>query len=129
MKSLAGLVLLAASGAAQACFLESAERLEIDNSTEMFLRFAAERPRVGAHFQLELLLCRAQQAFTPARLSVEATMPEHAHGMNYRPEILAREPGRFTVVGLLFHMPGLWRLRFDIEENGEQRRAELDYRL
>jgi hypothetical protein len=45
---------------------------------------------------------------------VDATMPAHRHGMNYRPRIEPLGPGRWRVEGLLWHMAGLWELQFDL---------------
>ena len=45
---------------------------------------------------------------------VDATMPAHGHGMNYRPNIVVLGDGRFRADGLLLHMPGQWQLTFDV---------------
>jgi len=45
---------------------------------------------------------------------VDATMPEHGHGMNYRPTVAAQGRGRFRADGLLLHMPGRWQLSFAV---------------
>ncbi len=67
---------------------------------------------VGHHFALSLQLCPAD-----ARLvRVDATMPEHRHGMNYRPSVHALGDGRWRAEGLMFHMPGRWELRFDVAQ-------------
>ncbi|MBK7080614.1 MAG: hypothetical protein IPH55_07620 [Betaproteobacteria bacterium] len=47
-------------------------------------------------------------------LAVDATMPEHRHGMNYRPTVVARGTGIYRADGLMFHMPGRWDLLFDL---------------
>jgi hypothetical protein len=49
---------------------------------------------------------------------VDAQMPEHRHGMNYRPTVSATGNGRYVAEGLLFHMPSRWQLRFDVERDG-----------
>lgn len=47
-----------------------------------------------------------------ARLvTLEATMPEHAHGMNVIPTLRPTGPGAWRGEGLLWHMPGDWELR------------------
>jgi len=69
---------------------------------------------VGRHFALRLQLCP-----TSARLlRVDASMPEHRHGMNYRPSLTPLGEGRWLAEGLLFHMAGRWELRFDVESAG-----------
>jgi hypothetical protein len=54
---------------------------------------------------------------------VDATMPEHGHGMNYRPAVAAQGKGRFRADGLLLHMPGRWQLSFAV--GGEVLRAAI----
>jgi hypothetical protein len=58
---------------------------------------------------------QAQVCPPSARLErVDATMPEHQHGMNYRPRLLDLGAGRWRAEGLMFHMAGRWELRFDV---------------
>lgn len=69
---------------------------------------------VSRPFQLRVSICPAN-----ARLArVDATMPEHRHGMNYRPSVRPLGEGRWTVDGMLWHMSGRWELRFDVEAEG-----------
>jgi len=72
-------------------------------------------PIIAGHpFSLIVTLCPAQ-----ARLqAVDATMPEHRHGMNYQPSVLPLGGGRWRVQGLLWHMAGRWELRFDVDHAG-----------
>ncbi|MEZ4266787.1 MAG: FixH family protein [Myxococcota bacterium] len=49
-------------------------------------------------------------AAVATEVSVDATMPLHGHGMNVLPTVEAQGDGRFVVEGMLFHMPGQWRL-------------------
>ena len=65
---------------------------------------------VGRHFVLALQVCPADATLT----RVDATMPAHRHGMNYRPSITPLGGGRWRADGLMFHMAGRWELRFDI---------------
>jgi hypothetical protein len=75
---------------------------------------------VSRHFALRGRVCG------PARLlRVDADMPAHRHGMNYRPTLQWQEAGRFTAQGLMLHMPGRWRIRFEVETQG--RRQWLDH--
>jgi len=50
-------------------------------------------------------------------------MPEHRHGMNYRPEVKPLAPGRWRAEGLLFHMPGKWEFVFVVD--GERMTSAL----
>lgn len=71
----------------------------------------------GKLFAIEVRVCPASAVIT----RVDATMPEHQHGMNYRPSIQrigATQDGRWRADGLMFHMPGRWELRFDIQADG-----------
>lgn len=69
---------------------------------------------VGRHFAIEVRLCPAGAALT----RVDATMPEHRHGMNYRPSLKPLGDGRWRAEGLMFHMPGAWELRLDVQAAG-----------
>jgi hypothetical protein len=64
----------------------------------------------GQPFVLFVRLCPAAAEL----IKVDATMPEHRHGMNYKPSIAALGNGRFRVEGLLWHMSGRWEWRFDV---------------
>jgi hypothetical protein len=68
---------------------------------------------VGRHFAIEVQLCPASAVLT----RVDAHMPDHQHGMNYRPSVKRvgdENSGRWRAEGLLFHMPGRWELRLDV---------------
>jgi hypothetical protein len=54
---------------------------------------------------------------------IDATMPEHGHGMNYRPVVTSVGDGRFSAKGLLLHMPGRWQLSFSV--GGEMLRTSM----
>jgi len=64
---------------------------------------------VGEAFAVDIELCADEKVVL---LDVDATMPTHGHGMNYKPELGARvgtaSGGRYRAEGLLFHMPGEW---------------------
>ena len=68
----------------------------------------------GRPFALVVDVCPAG-----ARLvRVDATMPEHGHGMNYRASLHPEPSGRWRAQGLLWHMSGRWELAFEIESEG-----------
>ena len=46
-------------------------------------------------------------------MRIDATMPAHRHGMNFRPTIVAIGPGLYRAEGMMFHMPGTWQLSFE----------------
>jgi len=70
------------------------------------------------HFQLDIAVCGAPVA----ALRVDADMPAHRHGMNYRTTVTGAGEGRFSAQGLMFHMPGRWRLIFDVDSGGRTQR-------
>jgi len=73
-------------------------------------------------FTIEFAACaRGGDEIRPPR--VDATMPQHGHGVNYRPTVEALGNGRFRASGLLLHMPGAWQLSFVV--GGETLRAAL----
>jgi hypothetical protein len=60
------------------------------------------------------------------KLAVDASMPEHGHGMNRTPRIERAPGGEFVVQGMLFHMTGRWELYFDITAGALTERAQVD---
>jgi len=80
---------------------------------QMAWRVAGDQPdiAVGRHFVIKMQLCPAEARLT----RVDASMPAHRHGMNYRPSLVALGDGRYLAEGLMFHMAGDWELRFDVE--------------
>ena len=86
------------------------------------------RIEVGLPFALIMNVCT--KAGEPAELvRIDATMPEHKHGMNYAPTLKALGQGRYRVEGLLFHMPGDWEVAFDVRSGGEIQRLTHDFEL
>jgi hypothetical protein len=69
---------------------------------------------VARHFALLVRVCPAEAQL----VAVDATMPAHRHGMNYRPSLQPLGDGRWRVEGLLFHMSGTWELRLDLRAAG-----------
>jgi hypothetical protein len=92
----------------------------------LMFRTVPERITLGEHFSVEAVVCA-----TPAvrALRVDAQMPEHRHGMNYRARVSAAGEGRFVAEGLLFHMPGRWRLLIHVERGGHAERLAADVLL
>ena len=90
------------------------------------------RIEVGQPFGLIMNVCT--KGGEPAELvRVDATMPEHKHGMNYAPTVQGGGNGRYRVEGLLFHMPGSWEVAFDVrplgQAGGEIQRLTHDFVL
>ncbi len=77
---------------------------------------------VGEHFAVELAVCAKDGAPAPVSVRVDAVMPEHRHGMNYKADVKVMASGRHRAEGLLFHMPGRWEFLFDVQADGKPHR-------
>jgi len=106
---------------------EPSGRLE---SSDVIVVFRTVPPtiEIGHHFAVEAVVCTGA-APMPTRLRVDAMMPEHRHGMNYRPTVGKRGDGVYVAEGMLFHMPGRWQLLFDVERDGRVERLSTDMEL
>ena len=69
---------------------------------------------IGRHFSVDVVVCTPPGVSRPALARVDADMPAHRHGMNYRPTIRALGGERYVADGLMLHMPGRWRFVFDL---------------
>jgi hypothetical protein len=84
---------------------------------------------VSRHFALDIVVCPKSGASPAQSLAVDATMPAHRHGMNYRPTIAAAGAGRFRAEGLMLHMPGAWEFTFDVVAADGTERVRVPYEL
>jgi hypothetical protein len=101
-------------------------RGRIESSAAVVLyRTAPPSIEVGQFFAVEAVVCAGGPAAV-ALVRVDARMPEHRHGMNYRARVVARGDGRYLADGLLFHMPGRWQLLFEVEGGGRREHLEAD---
>jgi hypothetical protein len=113
------LVLLAlATGPAFACTprLEGGRSLE---SARYALAWRADPARVavGKPFAVDVVVCPKDAAARIDELRVDAHMPAHRHGMNYKASVKPQgEAGRYRAEGLMFHMPGKWEFLFDVRD-------------
>lgn len=89
----------------------------------------AGRIPMAKHFVLELQLCDTSGVSAARLVKADATMPEHRHGMNYRPQIKPLGGGRFRVDGMMFHMAGHWELAFEVQAGKEVTRFTHDLRI
>lgn len=124
-----GICISLALGSAQACEtrLRGAELHRIEGMRYALDWRATPPIRVGEFFTLEVGLCARDGQPRPATLRVNATMPEHKHGMNYRPSVTPKGSERFEATGLMLHMPGRWELTFEVNTGAEAEvlRAEI----
>jgi hypothetical protein len=120
VRRLAGAIISSALGAlalaaatAAACELPPGVRIETERVSISYWTIPA-KIAVGQPFVLELAACakRSTTVFEPVKL--DAHMPEHRHGMNYKTKVSTMGAGRFHSDGWLFHMPGRWEFVFDI---------------
>ena len=127
MRSLANslLILLAAHGVAEACEpprLDASTRIEGKRHVLLY-RSVPSPPPLNTAFGIEIAIC-AKDGASVAAPRVEAWMPAHRHGMNYRPSVAVKSPGLFRADGLLLHMPGRWEFVFEL--GGERLTATHD---
>ena len=113
VRRLAGAVTALASVAATACELPPGVRVESERLSITY-RTIPEKIAVGQPFVLELAACPKTGTAVSERVKLDAHMPEHRHGMNYRTKVTPMGAARFRSEGWLFHMPGRWEFLFDI---------------
>ena len=122
VRLLLGLAVGLAAIAAPACAAAQACKPALEGtnleSRRFVLVFKKELIQVGKHFALEIAACAKPGNPEPETLSVNATMPEHGHGMNYAPTVKKIGPGHWRAEGLMFHMEGKWELVFELRAKG-----------
>ena len=112
-----GACLVLCAGMAGACgeMLQGATRTIEGKSYVVVFKTVPDPIAVGSHFALDFAVCPRAKAEAPRSVRVDAGMPEHRHGMNYRPVVTTRPSGAYRADGLMFHMPGRWDLTFDVD--------------
>jgi len=96
---------------------------------EIAYRWEPSDVKVGKFFEAEVVACRAPGGEVVREIVIDAQMPAHGHGMNYRPAVTQMGPGRFRITGLMLHMPGMWRLSFDLIHGETRTRLTRDVTL
>jgi hypothetical protein len=89
---------------------------------EIAYRWEPKDIKVGQFLAAEVVVCRAPGAGEVSRIVVDARMPAHGHGMNYRPTATRMGPDRFRFTGLMLHMAGEWQLTFDVYQGDKRTR-------
>ncbi len=89
-------------------------RLDGDGVQAAWRVEGADAVPLAQPFALRVRLCPPEATL----LALDATMPAHRHGMNYRPTLVPLGGGVWRVEGLLWHMPGAWELRLDLRHAG-----------
>jgi len=115
----ASLSSLATAGEPTACGagLTGAARTESARYTVVY-RTRPDPLKISQHFAIEFAVCAKPGAPAPESVQVDARMPEHGHGMSYKPAVRVLGKGRYQADGLMFHMPGRWELVFDVRGGG-----------
>jgi hypothetical protein len=99
--------------AAAACDLPPGTRVESERLAISYWTIP-QRISVGKPFVVELAACAKRGDVNLERVKLDAHMPEHRHGMNYRVKVVSLGAGRLRSEGWLFHMPGRWEFVFDL---------------
>ena len=100
-------------GAAHACG-DAGDKLATGAHYTVAFRTSPAQIKTGEHFVVDLTVCPLGKASMPRTVRVDASMPEHRHGMNYKTTVVAKGAGRYRAEGLLFHMNGRWEIAFDV---------------
>ncbi len=104
-------------------------RLAVAGEQQVYFAARGGPLTVGRHFALDIVVCPGPGAEPISALRVDADMPAHRHGMNYRPEVKALGAGRFEAQGLMLHMPGRWRFIFDLGSGSTAQRVTHEVQL
>jgi YtkA-like len=96
---------------------------------EIAYRWEPAELKVGQFFAAEVVACRAPDRESVGQVAIDATMPAHGHGMNYRPKAEPTGPGRYRFTGLMLHMPGTWRVTFDLMHGPRRTRLTHEVNL
>lgn len=115
----------ATTGPALACTPPLAGRPAATLQSERYVLAFRPNPAavaVDSRFALEIAICARDGRTLPDYVMVDAHMPDHRHGMNYRPVLTATGHGTYRAEGFLFHMPGKWELTFELRHGGQSDR-------
>lgn len=86
---------------------------------------------VSQPFSVILTLCGSDAA--DAKVTIDAIMPAHGHGMNYNPELnlIAKDKtgARYEAKGLVFHMPGEWQWSVDVRHATAIEKLQSNFEL
>lgn len=94
---------------------------KIDTAEEVNGDIDSPGVAIGEQFSLVLGPCDADTTIK----QVDARMPQHGHGMNYKPRLSPQNLKQIKAEGMLFHMPGLWEIIVDVKHRQETRRLTI----
>ena len=117
----AGALLLADSGLAWAdCEATGGARRVEGRDVVLAFKTRPAKIKVGELFAVDLAVCPKKG--TVRGIGVDASMPEHKHGMNYKPTVKKNPTDGFTATGMMFHMPGRWQFAFAVDSTAGRER-------
>jgi hypothetical protein len=121
-------VLLATTIGSQACELNAGWLQMLGNEKEEHLvsiKLETVPVPISKPFAVEIVVC-SNDAEIIDRVVIDAIMPAHKHGMNYRPEIRKVDEVTYKASGMFFHMPGEWRISVDVYGQKSSRHFTLN---
>lgn len=95
------------------------------NSNSFAVKFATI-PAAVPRNQLFRIVAWVDGRAEVEELRASAEMQAHQHGMTTKPIAQRCSDGSFQIDGMLFHMPGVWTIYFDIRSRGVVERAQMD---
>jgi hypothetical protein len=114
---------------ASACVVPEGFARVATAEAEIAYRWEPSVLKVGQFFAADVIACRAPGAGAVREIVLDAQMPAHGHGMNYRPTATPAGQGRFRITGLMLHMAGTWRLTFDLVHGDTRTRLTQEVTL
>jgi len=87
-----------------------AMKTTMESSTQAIFNLDVDQLTLGEPFSFAVKIC-GNCGEKPKRVTADAIMPAHQHGMNYTPTVVLDEKlNEYKVSDFLFHMPGLWEI-------------------
>jgi hypothetical protein len=105
-------VLLGTTVGSQACELTAGWLQMLGNEKEdhlVAIKLETNPVPISKPFVVEIMVCTSDADIID-RVAIDAIMPAHRHGMNYRPDIRKVDEVTYKASGMFFHMPGEWRI-------------------
>ncbi len=103
----------------------SVQKIKSQHELSAALKIIPKTIEVGEPFSVEIVLCGTKLNGID-RVTIDASMPAHKHGMNYRPVVKKLNNNSFRGENMLFHMPGVWRIDFAAFQKGKTSRLMLE---
>jgi len=99
-------------------------QVEQSQPSTIALKLPPTPVKIGEPFAIDILVCADQQPETGS-MKLDAVMPAHNHGMNYKPEIQPLADNIYRGSGMFFHMPGEWQITVDLLSRDKAQRFVL----